>query len=124
MNDWTLTIKRLPCSMNQRERQSFWVRKKELDEITLEVSMLARQAKIPVAQGRRFVQITIHKSKRSRVLDDPANLPSRAKAILDALVRCGLLIDDNHAGLHWGGVIEGEKRDAAQTVVRIAEAAA
>lgn len=118
---WTLTLHRLPMSQNVRERKSHWARSAELKTITSEIGWLAKVAKIPTATTRRRVEITIHKTKRSRVLDDAANLPSRAKAPLDALVRLGLLLDDNAAGLEWAGVIEGEKRDTEQTVIRISD---
>lgn len=119
---WMLSLPMLPASMNQRERQSFWIRKRELDEITRTIGLLAFEQKIPPALGRRSVQVTIHKSKRSRVKDDPANRDSRAKAILDAMVRTGLLVDDSDQWLDWGGVIEGEKRSDKQTVITLGEA--
>ncbi len=116
---WKIHLPMLPASMNARERSSFWARKKELDEITQVVDVLSRVAKIPVATSRRRVTITIHKSKRSRVRDDPANRDSRAKAPLDALVRLGLLVDDSEKWLDWGGVVEGEKRVEKETVIEI-----
>lgn len=114
---WTITLPLLPASMNQRERSSFWVRKKELDTITVLVKTIAAQMGIPVAEGRRAVTVTIHKSKRSRVRDDPANRDSRAKSVLDAMVKTGLLVDDSDKWLAWGGVIEGPKRDSFETVI-------
>lgn len=111
----------LPMSMNQRERVSYWTRKRELDQTASALHYLAVEAGIPPATGRREVTVTIHKSMRSRRADDPANRDSRAKAPLDALVRCGLLVDDSDEWLAWGGVIEGEKRKLVETVITIRE---
>ena len=119
----SLTLPMLPASMNARERSSFWVRKKELEQITHAISVLAFEQKIPPALGRRVVKVTIHKSMRSRVTDDPANRDSRAKSILDAMVKTGLLIDDSDKWLEWRGVHEGERREAKQTIIELGEAA-
>jgi hypothetical protein len=112
---------RLPASMNERERTSHWVRRRELQEITNELGYLALQQKIPAATGRRWVRVVLHKSKRSRVTDDPANRDSRAKSVLDALVKLGLLVDDDDAGLEWRGVVEAERFDTKATHVEIGE---
>jgi hypothetical protein len=94
---WTLEMTgRLPFSMNQRERTSHWVRRRELVEITNELGWLANAERIPAATGKRWVRITLHKSLRSRVTDDPANRDSRAKSCLDALVKLGRC-DQAHA---------------------------
>lgn len=110
---------RLPMSMNERERAHYWRRHRELEQITTDLMWLAREQKIPPATTRRGVQVTIHKSTRSRVRDDPANRDSRAKAILDALTRLHLLKDDNDTWLDWHGVIEGDKHPIKHTVVTI-----
>lgn len=121
MSTWSLTLPMLPMSMNQRERVSYWTRKRELDQTASAIQYLALEAKITPATGRREVTVTIHKSLRSRRADDPANRDSRAKAPLDALVRCGLLIDDSDEWLSWLGVVEGEKRKQVETVITIRE---
>lgn len=108
-------------SMNQRERCSHWKRHRELGEITTELKYLAAAQKVPRAVSRRSVRVTIHKTTRSRVRDDPANRDSRAKSILDALTTLGLLIDDNDTHLDWQGVIEGERLPTLTTVVQITE---
>jgi len=113
----------LPLSMNKRERTNHWVRAKELEQITHAVSILAREQRIPEATTKRRVVVHIHKTKRSRVTDDPANRDSRAKSILDAMVATGLLVDDSDAWLDWGHVHEGEKRDQVETVITIEDAA-
>lgn len=118
---WTLTLPMLPAAMNVRERSSHWVRRKELEQITRAIEVLAGEAGIPNAEGRRRVDVTIHKGKRSRVRDDPANRDSRAKSLLDALVNLGLLVDDNDEWLEWGHVVEGERLPEKLTVIRIRE---
>lgn len=114
---WTITLPLLPASMNVRERTSHWGRRKELADITLLIKTIAAQQGIPVAEGRRAVSVTIHKSMRSRVRDDPANRDSRAKSVLDAMVATGLLKDDNDRWLEWNGVREGDKRESFETVI-------
>jgi len=116
-----MVLPMLPASMNQRERSSFWVRKKELDQITQALVVLAQEVGVPGALVRRRVTVTIHKGVRSRVRDDPANRDSRAKSVLDAMVRTGLLVDDSDRWLDWGGVHEGEKRELKQTVIEVSD---
>jgi hypothetical protein len=119
---WTLTMQgRLPASMNERERTHWASKRRELQEITNELGYLALAAKIPVATGKRFVRITLHKSLRSRVTDDPANRDSRAKSVLDALVKLGYLQDDSDRYLLWLGVHEGERRKVKATVIEIGD---
>ena len=121
MSTWTITLPMLPDSMNVRERSSHWVRRRELEQITTAIHYLAHEADIPPATDRRSVLVTIHQSMRSRVTDDPANRDSRAKSILDACVKTGLLVDDSERWLDWLGVVEGEKRAAKETVITISE---
>ena len=118
---WHLTIPVLPLSMNERERTHWAIRSRELAQITTAIHYLAAEQRIPKAKGRRSVLVTIHKSLRSRVTDDPANRDSRAKSILDAMVATGLLVDDDDTHLEWLGVVEGERLRAKQTVVTISE---
>jgi len=120
---WTITLPMIPLSMNERERTHWATRKRELEQITNMIVVLASAQKTPRADGRRAVTVTIHKSLRSRVTDDPANRDSRAKSILDALVKTHLLIDDSDKWLDWGGVIEGERRATKETVITIEDAA-
>lgn len=120
---WTLALPMVPMSMNVRERKSHWIRAKELQQITTAVATLASEQRIPAALGRRSVRVTIHKTKRSRVADDPANRDSRAKSILDAMVATGLLLDDSDRWLEWEHVHEGEKRDALETVIELRDCA-
>jgi hypothetical protein len=118
---WSYTLPMLPMSMNQRERISHWTRKRELAQIKTATVVLAQAAGIPAASGRRRVTVTIHKSLRSRVTDDPANRDSRAKSVLDAMVHAALLIDDSDKWLEWGGVVEGERRAQVETVVTLSD---
>jgi len=121
---WTIELHgRLPASMNERERSSHWTRHRELQDITNEILLLAKASKIPNATGKRWVRITIHKGLRSRVTDDPANRDSRAKSILDAMVKAGLLNDDSDKWLEWRHVHEGERLPIKKTVIELGDAA-
>jgi hypothetical protein len=51
--------------------------------------------RVPPATGRRRVALTIVLSPRQR----PADRDAYDKVVLDALVRCGLLLDDSPRGL-------------------------
>jgi hypothetical protein len=119
---WTLTLDgRLPASMNERERSSYWTRHRELQQITDELGWDARRQNIPTAAGKRWVRITLHKSTKSRKRDDPANRDSRAKSCLDALVKLGLLIDDDDSHLEWLGVHEGDRTPTKHTLIDLGE---
>jgi hypothetical protein len=107
--------------MNERERAHWATKRRELQEITNELGWLANAERIPAATGKRWVRITLHKSMRSRVTDDPANRDSRAKSCLDALVKLGLLVDDDDRHLLWLGVHEGDKRATKSTVIEIGD---
>lgn len=120
---WSLTLPMIPDSMNVRERRHFRARSKELEQITTAIGTLASEQGIPHARGRRAVTVTIHKGKRSRVTDDPANRDSRAKSLLDAMVKLGLLVDDSDKWLDWGHVHEGERLDEKCTVIELRDVA-
>jgi hypothetical protein len=51
--------------------------------------------RVPLAAGRRRVALTVVLSPRQR----PADRDAYDKVLLDALVRCGLLLDDSPRGL-------------------------
>lgn len=116
---YSYTLPMLPDSMNVRERKHWRTRSRELEQITTATKYLAFEAGIPPARTKRRVVVTIHKSTRSRVTDDPSNRDSRAKSVLDAMVHCGLLIDDSDKWLEWGGVKEGARMPQVCTVVTI-----
>lgn len=121
MSTWTLTLPMLPMSMNQWGNAHWAVRKREADQITSAIGWLVKEQNIPPALGRRHVTVTIHKSLRSRVTDDPSNRDGRSKAVLDALKKTGCIIDDSDKWLDWRGVVEGEKRKQVETVITIRE---
>lgn len=118
---WSMTLPMLPMSLNKRERAHYWQRKKELAEVTEQLGWLAKEACVTPATGRRAVRITIHKSLRSRVTDDPANRDVRSKAVLDALVNLGFLLGDSDRELDWHGVHEGDRRKVECTVIDLWE---
>ena len=55
----------------------------------------AVSAHVPKAAGKRSVELTITLAPRQRAFDPDAPW----KGLLDALVRCGLLTDDNRQGV-------------------------
>lgn len=72
-------------------------RKKECYEIIAGYFM---QAKIPKATGKRRVDMEMHLSSRQRKADPDAIW----KVLLDGLVRCGALVDDDVAHVQLGEV--------------------
>jgi hypothetical protein len=85
-------------TLNKYARSHWAVRKRELDLLTQDVHILGNANQIPKARTARTVTITLIKTAQGK-RDDPGNLYARSKAILDALVRCELLLDDNNACL-------------------------
>ena len=116
---WTLTLPMLPMSGNKRDTTHWTKRHRERKQIGTAIGWLLLEQRVSPAMGKRRVTITIHKTKRSRRLDDQPNLDGRSKAILDALVEHSALIDDSPMWLDFPRVIEGEKRDTEQTVITI-----
>jgi Holliday junction resolvase RusA-like endonuclease len=55
----------------------------------------AASAQVPKATGKRSLELTIILEKRQRAADPDAYF----KSTCDALVRCGLLTDDNRQGV-------------------------
>ena len=75
----------------------------------------AVQAKIPVATGKRSVELTITLGPRQRAADPDAYF----KSACDALVRCRLLTDDNRQGVELLPVkFERGEKKATRIVLR------
>ena len=75
----------------------------------------AASAQIPKATGKRSVELTITLAPRQRAADPD----SPWKSLLDALVRCGLLTDDNRQGVELLPVkFERGERKATRIVLR------
>jgi hypothetical protein len=55
----------------------------------------SRSAQVPLATGKRSVQLVITLAPKQRAFDPDAPW----KSLLDALVQCGLLTDDNRQGV-------------------------
>jgi hypothetical protein len=93
---WTITVAEIPPSQNTMLR---WHWQKLHQERRRWVSFLGYQGakRIPAATEttKRRVLIEIHKGPRGK-FDDPDNLPSRGKFILDALRELGVLWDDTN----------------------------
>lgn len=118
---WTLTLPMLPMSFNEWGHAHWAKRQRERKQLETAIHYLGIEQHVPLATGKRYVQVTIHKTSRSRVLDDEPNLDARAKGLLDAMVNVGMLLGDSPEWLVWGGVVEGPKRSQKETVVEIRE---
>ena len=133
---WTITLPLLPISMNRRERVTWQTRHAErlrieqfvwalgnaarMPRLTVEVPNGRRTERRVLIEQRRAVSVHLVKPMRGQP-DDPANRDSRAKSVLDALVRCGYLIDDSDPWLDWQGVTETRSTDGPATIITITE---
>jgi hypothetical protein len=124
-HSWVLVLPYLPKSMNEREgllwAKQGWAVKKETREIYADVADAVRSAGVPEAFCRRVVQVTFQKTSRGQ-LDDPGNLWSRTKALLDGLVKAGALIDDNDRWLELPRPLQTKGPEKA-TIIAISDAA-
>ncbi len=73
------------------------VRKKRKDMDKSMVAVYADMSGTPKATGKRRVQLEIILTGRQKMTDPMAY----AKSLLDALVHCGLLIDDTGEWVEW-----------------------
>lgn len=87
----SLTLPFATPTLNRLLRMHWAERRRLGKQCELWVSVAARQAATPRAQGRRWVEITRH---GPRLLDDD-NLRGGCKPVLDALRYAGLIADDS-----------------------------
>ena len=80
------------------------------------IAFYARRAGIPEATGKRRVRMTITLAKGQRAFDPDAPW----KVVLDSLVACQMLTDDNRQGVELGGV-EFDRGQARSTAIIIEE---
>ncbi len=78
------------------------------------VAFYVRECRVPVALGKRRVSLTITLAPRQRAGDPDAYW----KSLLDALVICGCLTDDNRQGVILGTVefVRGPKMSTIITL--------
>lgn len=92
-----------------------WSRRARLKRADRDViAAYARLAGVPSARGRRRVSLLITLAPRQRA-PDPDSL---WKSTLDALVRCGLLLDDDRFGVELGPVTF-DRGPARQTAITL-----
>lgn len=111
----TLTIDGwVPVSVN-RLLGSHWARARKRKRFDRDVvAAEALRQGIPGAAGRRRVSVAVTTPGRGG-LPDPDNL---LKSLLDALTRCGLLLDDSSGKMELGAVTvaRGERRRTVVTL--------
>lgn len=104
----------VPVSVN-RLMNGHWAKRKRLkDSDASFVAYSCLAAQIPPAEGKRRVSCFIQVSGRRRS-PDPDNV---LKSLLDALVRCRMLIDDSAKYIELGSiqVVRGEKTTTTVTL--------
>lgn len=102
-----------PARDNELE-QSHWRVKHRLKSADAAiVAAYAVQAGIPQATGKRRVSLEIVLGKGQRKADPLAH----AKSLLDALKRCGQLVDDSGRWMEWGTVKYSRGGDARTTII-------
>lgn len=102
---WTFTIDRDPPSLNARifnAGTKRWAYKRERDAWAWELRAVRLLQKIPAARARRRITLTRVYDGRQQERDAD-NLAGGMKAIVDALVHEGMLLDDSpqHAEIHY-----------------------
>jgi hypothetical protein len=100
-NTQTLTISRWhPAKLNEWHG-AHWSRRARLKRFDREiVGLFAKLAGIPVARGKRRVSLRLTLAPGQRAGDPDAYW----KSLLDSLVHCRLLLDDNAKSLELGQV--------------------
>ena len=91
-----------------------WTKRKKLkDSDAAFVATYARQAEITPANGKRRVSLEIALTGHQKETDPWAYL----KSLMDALVACNLLVDDDDAHVEWGGTIYTRGSEPSTTIV-------
>lgn len=122
MNRMVITIPGVHPPSGNRYAREHWSRR-SLDRAAWEKWLWAYGRKVGMRPNtatpatRLAIRICVVKDKRGR-REDPANLDSRSKLVLDALVHLRVLWDDDAAHLDWRGVVE-EWADERATRVEI-----
>lgn len=97
---WSFTLPISPPSQNEavsaNRGPARFAYAKRRDHWRMLLSLAKNTHSIPVASGRRRVLITRLYHGRQKVRD-PSNLAGGCKMVLDAMVSCGLLVDDAEA---------------------------
>jgi Holliday junction resolvase RusA-like endonuclease len=88
----------LPERINVLLRRHWAKRNRILKADAVQLKIEADNQNIPMATGKRRVTLTLF---HNRMASDP---DARLKGLLDALVKCGLLIDDSLTWLELGPV--------------------
>jgi len=111
----TLTIEAWrPTSLNVSLRKHHHARAASLRKLADLIAVEAYRQTIPKAAGRRRVSLRVTLSGRQKPLDGD----NAWKQLLDALTRCGLLVDDSAAWCELGPVAF-ERGDATRTEITL-----
>lgn len=103
----------LPTSVNELLRMHYHARARAVRSDCEIVAGYALQARIPHAAGRRRVRLTFS-APGGRGFKTGDVEDNRRKNLLDALVKCGLLVDDSPK---WVEVTAAAVRGPKQTVI-------
>ena len=109
-----ITIPNWRPSRDNELEQGHWRTKHKLK--SADATMIATYAKaadIPKATGKRRVSLQITLGYRQRKADPLAY----CKSLLDALKRCGMLIDDSGKFMEWGGCEYNRNGEARTTII-------
>jgi len=91
-----------------------WTKRKRLKDGDAEfVATYARQADTAPATGKRRVSLEIVLVGRQQETDPWAYL----KSLLDALVKCKLLVDDSSEYVEWGGTTYTRGSEPSTTII-------
>lgn len=96
-----------PESLNVLLKAHWAERKRMKDEDKMFVKAYCLRHKVPPATGKRRVSIHITLTGRMKQFDDD----NMRKSLHDALVACGMLTDDNRAGVEQGEITYSRSPD-------------
>lgn len=88
-----------PATLNSMSSSNHWAKRAKLKKIDRQM-VAAYASGLPKAEGKRKVTIEISHGKGQRMCDPDAFY----KSTLDALVHCGMLVDDSDKYVKLGDV--------------------
>jgi hypothetical protein len=141
MRTWTIILPFIPDGQNKRERKHWRRNDAEKKRVEHHLFWACQAASMPrlvdVKPGsktynvdpsrtvlrsvRRGIAIEVQKKPSNGQRDDPSNLDTRSKPILDVLVGMGQLVDDSAKWLDWTPCKESRHPDGPRVVITITE---
>lgn len=115
MDEIEFTLNYLPKTPNSLLRQSYWIVKKEKD--TIHCLVKANLLQIPETPWERVKLLLVRQSSSQCDYD---GLVSSFKYVVDALVKCGIMVDDSYVVTgQWECLWQKVKRNQGKIYVKV-----